>query len=141
MAAITTPRALGIGALARRTGVKVETIRYYERAGLMHPPARAAGGHRRYDEADLRRLWFVRRGRELGFSLDDIRHLLAMVDDDDLTCREVHDTAAAHLAAVRRRIADLRRLERALVALTAQCARGETPDCPIVDALFDADPG
>ncbi len=130
--------ALTIGDLSRRTGVKVETIRYYERIGVLPRPHRTGGGHRSYDEAELKRLGFVRRARELGFALQDVRALLALVDGGDYSCAEVRDMTLHHLGAVRRRIADLRRMERVLRAMAAECVGGQVPDCPIVDALFES---
>ncbi|MEQ9643661.1 MAG: helix-turn-helix domain-containing protein [Alphaproteobacteria bacterium] len=138
MSAVTSTREITIGALARKTGAKVETVRYYERIGLMPAPPRAAGGHRRYGETQVRRLWFIRHARHLGFSLDDIRHLLRLVDENTLTCRDVHISASEHLSAIRGRIADLQRLERVLNDLVDRCDRGLTPDCPVIDALFEA---
>lgn len=128
---------LSIGHLSRRTGCKVETIRYYERAGLMPPPPRTQGGHRLYDESHLRRLTFLRRGRGLGFSLDQLRALLGLVDEGGLTCGEVKAVTLDHLADVRGKIADLKRLEGALTGMAAECAGGTVPDCPVIDALFD----
>jgi len=127
---------LTIGELSRRTGVNIETVRYYERAGVLPKPPRTGGGHRVYDEGLLKRLTFVRRARELGFSLDEIRALLSLVDGGDFTCAEVYGLTAKHLEAVRRRIAGLRRMERGLKAMAAECDRGEVPECPIVDTLF-----
>ncbi len=128
--------ALPIGKLAARTGVNIETIRYYERIGMIPPPPRSAGGQRRYDEIHLRRLAFVRRCRELGFPLDQIRALLDLVDGGDYTCAEVREATVRQLEAVRARIADLRIMERTLDAMAAACAGGSVPDCPIIDALF-----
>lgn len=127
---------LTIGRLAEGTGVNVETIRYYERIGMMPAPPRTAGGQRRYDESHLRRLTFVRRCRELGFPLDEIRALLALVDGGDFGCDDVRDMAVRHLDAVRRRIADLRAMERTLDTMVTACTGGSVPDCPIIDALF-----
>ena len=127
---------LTIGMLSRRTGVKVETIRYYERAGLMPEPTRTAGGHRVYDDGRLRRLIFIRRGRELGFSLEDLQTLIGLVDGG-YTCGEVRDIALAHLNDIRQKIADLRRLEKTLKLAAAKCTGGSVPECPIVDSLFD----
>jgi MerR family mercuric resistance operon transcriptional regulator len=127
---------LTIGTLAKRTGVNIETIRYYERIGMIPPPPRSAGGQRRYEEAHLRRLAFVRRCRELGFPLDEIRALLALVDGDDYSCAEVRDMTVRQLDAVRLRIADLRVMERTLDTMAAACEGGAVPNCPIVDALF-----
>ena len=123
-----------IGRLAARSGVKVETIRYYERIGLVRQPPRSAGGHRLYTDADVHRLVFIRRSRELGFSLEAVRTLLGPVDGGH-TCAEVRAVAAEHLTDIRRKIADLRRMERTLADMVEQCERGDTPGCPIVDSL------
>jgi MerR family transcriptional regulator, mercuric resistance operon regulatory protein len=125
-----------IGALSRRTGCNIETIRYYERIGLLPAPPRGEGGHRRYGRGHLKRLTFVRRSRELGFTLGEIRHLLALVDGRGTTCAEVKAITLDHLAEVRRKIADLRCLERVLRDMAARCDGGEVPECPVVDALF-----
>ncbi len=127
---------MGIGALSRRTGCNVETIRYYERIGVLPAPPRTAGGHRVYGREHLKRLGFVRRARELGFTLPRVRELLRMVDGPDGTCDEVNEITLSHLAEVRRKIADLRRIEGALAAMAERCGGGEVPDCPVVDALF-----
>jgi len=132
-------RGRGIGELSRRTGVKIETIRYYERIGLLPEPGRTVGGNRQYDREHVKRLGFVRRCRDLGFSIEEIRNLLQMVDREDFTCAEVHDITVDHLATVRQKIADLKRLEEALAGMVAECSRGDIPDCPIVDALFDVE--
>ncbi|TCD16227.1 MerR family transcriptional regulator [Oricola cellulosilytica] len=134
----TNARGYPIGEMSRRTGVNIETIRYYERIGIMPEPDRTAGGNRQYDHDQLKRLSFVRRSRELGFSLEEIRALLEMVDRDDFTCGEVHALTTGHLASVRQRIATLRKLEKALAGMAAECSKGDVPDCPIVDMLFDA---
>jgi len=125
-----------IGRLAARTGVNIETIRYYERIGMIPAPPRTAGGQRRYEEPHLRRLAFVRRCRELGFPLDEIRALLGLVDGGDYSCEEVRDMTLRQLDAVRRRIADLQVMERTLDGMAAECAGGAVPECPIVDTLF-----
>jgi len=132
---ITNARPLAIGDLARRTGVNVETVRYYERIGIMPRPARTQGGQRAYDDAMVRRLAFIKRCRDLGFSLDDIRALLSLVAGG-YTCGEVRTLTEAHLATVREKLADLRRMEGVLSAMVAECRDGMVPECPIVDALF-----
>lgn len=132
-------RDCGIGMLSKLTAVNIETIRYYEKIGLLPPPPRTAGGHRLYPESHLKRLNFVRRGRELGFTLDEVRNLLKMVDGGH-TCGEVKDAALAHLKNIRRKIADLRRMERTLSQTAARCEGGDAPDCPIVDVLFQSAP-
>ncbi len=124
-----------IGALSRGTRVNIETIRYYERIGILPNPPRSEGGHRLYDEAHMKRLAFVKRSRELGFSLDHIRELLTLVDVGTFTCAEVHDIATSHLADVQQKIADLRRMERLLKSMAAECSRGDVPKCPIIDTL------
>ena len=127
---------LGIGALSKRTRVHVETIRYYERIGILPPPPRSAGGHRVYGADDLRRLVFIRRSRELGFTLEEIRTLLRLVGGGDYTCAEVRGVALDHLAQVRAKIADLQRMEETLAATIGRCDGSEAPDCPIIDALL-----
>jgi len=128
--------SLSIGALSSRARVNIETIRYYERIGLLPSPPRTAGGHRVYGDDHLKRLSFVRRSRELGFGLDSIRDMLRMVDSRDVTCEQVRDIAEGHLDSVRSKIADLQRMEKTLNRTVSLCAGGETPDCPILDALF-----
>ena len=127
---------LGIGDLARRTGCKVETIRYYENIGILPTPERSAGGQRRYDTDHLKRLNFVRRSRDLGFTLDEVRNLLELADDRDQTCAEVAAVARAHLGGIRSKIANLRRLEAVLDDLVDDCASGKMPHCPIIESLF-----
>ena len=124
------------GALAKKTGVNIETIRYYENIGLMPDPVRSGSGYRLYGESDLKRLSFIRRCRELGFSLDEVRGLLELVDGGDYTCAEVHDLSVVHLGDVRQKIRDLRKMERTLKEMVSQCNRGLVPECPILDALY-----
>src|SRR3546814_4728527 len=97
--------------LSRRTGCNIETIRYYEKIGLLPAPARSDGGHRLYGHGHLMRLGFVRRARELGFMLDEIRALLRLAEDRDRPCAEAREVAAAHLTDIRTKIADLQRSE------------------------------
>ena len=130
--------AIRIGELARRTGCNIETIRYYERIGLVPHPPRSAGRYRLYETEDVRRLVFVRRARELGFSLDEIRALLALSSDG--TCIEVRELAARHLANVRVKIADLRAMDRALTEAVRRCDGGHLPGCPLIDTLSAAAP-
>ena len=131
---------LPIGEVSRRSGVNIETIRYYEKIGIMPAPVRSAGGYRLYALQHLKRLSFVRRGRELGFSLDELRGLLRLVDGHSYTCEEVRALTLDHVAEVRRKIADLRRLERVMADMAAQCTGARIPKCPVIDALFDARP-
>lgn len=130
-------QALTIGALSKRAGVNIETIRYYERSGLMPEPPRSEGGHRLYSRDHLKRLAFIRRSRELGFSLEEIRALLRLVDGGDYTCGEVKALTDRHLKEVRQKIADLQRLEKTLGEISSQCEGGAVPECPIIEALFD----
>jgi MerR family mercuric resistance operon transcriptional regulator len=124
-----------IGKLSTSTGVNVETIRYYEKIGLLPEPPRSAGGHRLYSDGHLKRLGFIRRGRELGFTLEEIRNLLGLVDGG-YTCGEVKEATLRHMSDIRRKIADLKRMERTLADTAARCAGDDTPDCPIIDTLF-----
>ncbi len=135
MAPSLLPR-LGIGEVARRADCKVETVRYYERIGILPAPERNAGGQRRYDTEHLKRLYFVRRARGLGFTLDEVRNLLQLADDQEQTCAEVAAIARDHLGGIRAKIANLRRLEAVLDDLVAACADGAKPDCPIIDTLY-----
>ena len=124
-----------IGTLSAATGVNIETIRYYEKIGLMPPPPRTEGRQRIYDASHLKRLTFIRRGRELGFSLDQIRELLGLVRGHDLTCGDVKTMTDTHVTDIRRKVKDLKKLERVLTQLSAQCGGDAVPDCPILDAL------
>jgi len=126
-----------IGALSRRAGCNIETIRYYEKIGLMPAPPRSAGGHRVYDDAHAKRLGFIRRSRELGFSLDEIRALLSLADDGGYDCGTVREITLCHLQSVRDKIRDLRRMERTLKAVSSECEGGIAPRCPIIDTLND----
>lgn len=126
------------GELAERSGCNIETVRFYERQGLLPAPPRTAGGHRDYAPEHLKRLTYIRRSRELGFTLDDVRSLLTLVDGSDWTCAEVKAMTLEHLAEVRRKIADLQRLARTLQDMAAQCDGGALPECPIVDALMES---
>lgn len=129
---------LGIGILSRRSGCNIETIRYYERISLMPEPPRTPGGHRSYSNLHERRLVFIRRCRELGFSVEEIRVLLGLVDGGGYTCGEVKAVTDRHLDDVRRKVADLRKLERTLKKMSAACAGGQVPECPIIDTLYGA---
>ena len=130
------PGGLSIGTLSKQSGVNIETIRYYEKIGVMPAPPRSAGGYRLYAPDHLKRLGFVRRGRQLGFSLDELRGLLQLVDGHAYTCAEVHALTLQHLTEVRRKIVDLRRLERVMTDMVAQCTEDLVPECPVIDALF-----
>ena len=127
------------GGLAKEAGCNIETIRYYERIGLMPLPRRSASGYRLYGETGRRRLGFILRGRELGFTILELRSLLSLVDRGDYTCGEVRDLTLRHVAGVRRKIAALRRLERTLADVSARCDGADVPDCPIIDTLYSQD--
>lgn len=131
------PRTFGIGELAKQSGVKVETVRYYEQSGLLPNPPRTEGGHRLYTDAHFKRLVFIRRCRELGFSMEEIRALLDLVDGRKYKCGEIQALTLEHAAAVRRKIEDLRQLERTLTRIAAECEGGAVPECPIINALLD----
>ncbi len=131
---------LSIGELSKQSDVNIETIRYYEKIGVMPAPGRSVGGYRIYGPDHLKRLSFVRRGRQLGFSLDEIRGLLRLVDGHAHTCAEVQALTLNHLAEIRRKIADLKRLQRVMAEMAAQCSGEQAPECAVIDALFDARP-
>ena len=124
-----------IGELAHATGAKVETIRYYERIGLLPPPARTSGNYRAYAQPHLDRLSFIRRGRDLGFSLDEVRELLRLSDDRERSCSEIDQIARGHSAGVERKLADLTMLRGELRQLIDQCQRGTVAVCRIIEAL------
>ena len=127
--------SLSIGELARRTGVHIETIRYFEKVGLLGEPGRTAGGHRVYAEQHVRALSFIKRARELGFTPDEVRTILTLGGPGKACCDEVQEIAVHHLEQVRRKIADLARLERLLASTVERCSGGHVPDCPVIDML------
>ncbi|MGC8519044.1 MAG: Hg(II)-responsive transcriptional regulator [Steroidobacteraceae bacterium] len=128
------PELSTIGELARQAGVNVETVRYYQRRGLLEEPRRPPGGIRRYGEAHARRLRFIKQAQGLGFSLEEVKDLLAL--DDGQHCREAERLGALKLAAVRERLAQLRHVERALASLVKQChCNTGTVSCPLIAAL------
>ena len=126
-----------IGALAKAARVHVETVRYYQRRGLLDEPRRQLGSVRRYDEDAVKRLRFVRRAQELGFTLEEIKNLVRLGDTPN--CRDARELAARKLELVNTRLADLRRMQNALEGLLAQCDSGRKRNCPIIDALSDTD--
>lgn len=127
--------SLSIGDLSRATGTKIETIRYYERTGFLPLPLRTGGNYRAYDTGHLARLSFVRRARDLGFSLGQIRVLLGLADQRERSCEAVDAIAREHLAEVDRKLADLGALRRELAFLINGCGRGTVAECRILDAL------
>ncbi|MDT7040782.1 helix-turn-helix domain-containing protein [Candidatus Nitronereus thalassa] len=126
-----------IGTLSQKTGCHIETIRYYERIGLLPKPLRTEGGRRVYNNEQIKRLGFICRSRELGFSLDEIRTLLRLVDGKKYTCQEVKIITENHLKDVNKKITDLRRLQKTLADISSQCKGGQVPVCPIIDVLFE----
>lgn len=128
-------RLLTIGELSKLTGINLETIRYYEKIRLIPPPPRSRSGRRLYGASDRRLLFFVRRARNLGFTLDEIRTLLRLGGPERAPCKEVRDIASRHLADIRAKISDLRRLDRVLSETIAKCASGRSPKCPIIEVL------
>jgi MerR family mercuric resistance operon transcriptional regulator len=136
-----SPAALPIGELSRRSGVNIETIRYYERIKVLPAPPRTANGRRVYGPTETRTLAFIRRSRELGFTLDEIRTLLTLsAENGQGACAEVSELASRHLAEVRSKIADLRAMERVLADAVRRCDADEAPGCPLIDALWRAAP-
>ena len=129
------PNSYSIGALAEATDTKVETVRYYERIGLLPEPGRTTGNYRAYTGDHLARLSFIRRARDLGFTLDQIRALLGLADHRDNDCCAVDAMARDHLADIDRKIADLKALRRELNDLLGQCKQGTIADCRIIGAL------
>lgn len=137
MRQITVPReeGLSIGELSRLTGVNIETIRYYEKIKMLPPPPRTEGGHRVYGSTQTRTLAFIRRARELGFTLEEIRALLNLAGPGKASCAEVREIARHHLKAIRAKINDLVKLERLLARTVARCSGRNVPECPVLDVL------
>lgn len=133
------PSSLSIGVVAKQTGCTVPTIRYYEDIGLLPPAARTDAGQRHYGETTLRRLRFIRRCRDFGFSIDQVRELVGLVDQPDRPCLEVREIAAGHLTEVRVKLDELRELEARLEAFVCSCdtacAGGAAVDCTILEDL------
>jgi MerR family copper efflux transcriptional regulator len=125
---------IGIGQLARRSGVPIDTVRHYERIGLLKPALRLASGYRRYGEAEQKRLRFIRRAKALGFTLDEIQGLLALSAKRSVA--QIRDAAKEHLTDVERRIAELTRIRDSLRQLIRACpGHGPAENCPILNAL------
>lgn len=123
--------------LARLTGCNSETIRYYENIGVMPEPPRNAKNYRSYDQSHVTRLNFVMRARDLGFTLGEVRELLALVDGGIQTCSEVQAVASRHLESVRDKITDMRRIEQVLSETVGQCTGDDVPECAVIDALTE----
>ncbi|WP_271893411.1 MerR family transcriptional regulator [Candidatus Phyllobacterium onerii] len=126
-----------IGELARRTQVKVPTIRYYEQIGLLAPPPRTEGQQRRYDKKSIARLAFIRHARELGFNIEAIRALLSLQDNPDQSCNVADRIASARLAEVEDRIASLSALRTELQRMLEECACGRVAECRVIETLAD----
>jgi Cu(I)-responsive transcriptional regulator len=126
---------MNIGELARAADTKAETIRYYERIGLLPAPPRTAGNYRDYSAEHVSRLAFTRRARDLGFSIDQIRTLLDLADQKEQSCKAVDAIAREHLTEVKRKLADLGALRRELESLIGQCRHGTIAECRILEAL------
>ncbi len=125
-----------VGQLAKLAGINVETVRYYERTGIMPQPRRKPSGYRYYTEEDLARLKFILHAKELGFTLREIRELLELRVDPETTCEDVRQQAEAKLTDIEQKIADLQRIHNALQKLAAACReKGPTGECPILEAL------
>jgi MerR family transcriptional regulator, mercuric resistance operon regulatory protein len=124
-----------IGEISKRSGVNIGTIRFYERIKILPAPPRTASGRRAYDGGDLRILAFIRRARELGFSLDEIRVLLRLGAPESRSCREVREVAARRLEDIRSRITDLAAIERLLAGAIAECSDDPVATCPILEIL------
>ena len=128
-----------IGQVARRADVGVETVRFYEREGLLEEPARRASGYRQYSEEAVKQIRFIKRAQQLGFSLKEIRELLTLRVDGQTSCEQAKERAEAKLAEVEQKIRELQRMRQALIQVTSLC-RGEEPSsrCPLLDALDQA---
>ena len=129
-----------IGELGAATGTKVETIRYYEQSGIMPAPARSASNYRSYGREHVQRLSFIRRARDLGFPLDQVRELLSLADDQNRSCVAVDEIARAHLVTVGRKKAELDALGAELERLIGQCSKGRISNCRIIEALAEPRP-
>ncbi|MGK9168220.1 helix-turn-helix domain-containing protein [Inquilinus limosus] len=132
---MASTKGLTVGALAVAAGIHLETVRYYERIGLMPPPARTASGYRIYGAEHVRRLSFIRRARELGFGTGEVKALLSLAEPAQASCAQVRALTLAHLDAVRAKISDLRRLEAILSNTVEKCSGDVTPSCPVLDML------
>lgn len=126
---------MSIGQLGKATGTAIETVRYYEKIGLLPPPARTSGNYRSYGLDEVARLSFIRRARSLGFGIAQVRSLLELADDRERPCGDVDTLARSQLQQVERKIADLSALQRELSSLIVQCRQGTIADCRILEAL------
>ena len=129
-----------IGQVSAASGCQIETIRYYERIGLLKAPSRTEAGYRHYTDADVDRLRFVTRGRGLGFSLEEIASLLRLAEEDGLSCEDVDRLARGHLADVQMRVADLQRIQAELERTIRGCKGAQRAECSILGVLRDVGP-
>ncbi len=129
-------KSLLIGELSQKTGVNIETIRFYEKQNILPVPARSESGRRIYDNTDVKRLNFIHRCRGLGFSLKEILSLLSLVDGGNYTCKQIHDLTASHAVDVKDKIQALQKMEIVLEEMIEHCNKGDMPECPIIDSLF-----
>lgn len=128
---------LTIGTLSRKTGTKVQTVRYYEQIGLLREPGRTEGGQRRYEEADLDRLAFIRHARQLGFSLEAVRELLDLSDHPQQSCADADSIARRQLKQVEQRLLRLQALKKELKRMIAECSGDRVADCRVLEVLRD----
>ncbi|HUG68506.1 MAG TPA: MerR family DNA-binding protein [Pirellulaceae bacterium] len=129
-------KTLSIGQVAREAGVGIETVRFYERQGLIDEPSRRASGYRQFDGTVVNRLRFIREAKELGFTLNEIKELLSLKLDPASSCADVKGRAEAKITDIEEKIKTLQRMKRSLVKLTKACSgNGSTSECPILDAL------
>lgn len=132
---------LSIGQVARRAGVGVETVRYYEREGLLEEPPRRASGYRQYSDEVVKRLHFIKRAQKLGFSLKEITELLMLRVDARTACEEIRQRTEAKIAEVERKLRELQRMRQALLQVHSLCiGQGPTGRCPMLDALDQQEP-
>jgi len=132
---ITMSATIAIGRVSALTGVNIETIRYYERIGLVPRQPKSAGGRREYDPVSVKRLSFIRRARDIGFSIEDIRSLLALSEPNHRSCAEVRNIAEIHRDAIMLRVADLNRLQTLLTETINKCSGRKIPHCAVLDML------
>jgi Cu(I)-responsive transcriptional regulator len=124
-----------IGELASATATKVETVRYYEKIGLLPPPARTSANYRAYGSEHLARLSFIRRARDLGFTLEAVRELLTLSDDKSQSCEAVDSIARVHLTEINQKVRDLKSLRSELNRVVGSCSHGTVADCKIIETL------
>ena len=133
-----TKETFSVSILASQAQCNIETVRYYENENLMPLPPRTPGGHRQYSKDHLKRLYFIRRCRELGFPIEQVRQMLRIIDEPSHTCEEVKDLARLQILVVQEKLDDLNRLKKALGEMFSQCSGGgyKIDHCPIIQALY-----